>query len=261
VELHRGRVWVESQGIGHGTTFTVVLPLATTPMVAPPPPVQPSTEGPPDEPVLVIDDSNDTLDVLAVIINHAGWRVITAQSVAEALELLKTVRPCAIITDIGLPEVDGFSMMSNFRHALPANVPIVALSGFAEEENRNRATELGFADYITKPADLESVFGNESLATHDSFDEVPYHCVRSRYATHFRPVSEHEPGTRRFRAIGHEENNAYNRRCWIPSRDRPGSHTSDGFDYCHSGRRPLISWIQTATSASTSRMWMKPPSV
>jgi len=157
VELHRGRVWVESQGIGHGTTFTVVLPLATTPMVAPPPPVQPSTEGPPDEPVLVIDDSNDTLDVLAVIINHAGWRVITAQSVAEALELLKTVRPCAIITDIGLPEVDGFSMMSNFRHALPANVPIVALSGFAEEENRNRATELGFADYITKPAAPEKI--------------------------------------------------------------------------------------------------------
>jgi DNA-binding response OmpR family regulator len=86
--------------------------------------------------------------------------VVTAQSVSEALELLKSIRPCVIITDIGLPDVDGFSMMTNFRHVLPSRVPIVALSGFAEEENRKRALQLGFADYITKPADPDKIIAN-----------------------------------------------------------------------------------------------------
>jgi DNA-binding response OmpR family regulator len=112
---------------------------------------------PADDPVLIIDDSVDTLEVLSVIINHAGWEVVTAQSVPEALELLKTTHPSLIITDIGLPEVDGFSMMANFRHVLPARVPIVALSGFAETENKTRALQLGFSDYLTKPADPDKI--------------------------------------------------------------------------------------------------------
>jgi DNA-binding response OmpR family regulator len=56
--------------------------------------------------------------------------------------------------------VDGFSMMTNFRHVLPSRVPIVALSGFAEEENRTRALQLGFADYIVKPADPDKMIAN-----------------------------------------------------------------------------------------------------
>lgn len=157
VELHHGRVWVESVGIGHGATFTVVLPAAAQPAVAYEPPVEVVREKPVEEPVMLIDDSSDTLDVLTVIINHAGWKVVSAQNVAEALAVLKQTRPCMIITDIGLPEVDGFSMMAHFRDALPARVPIVALSGFAEEDNRKRALQLGFADYLTKPADPDKI--------------------------------------------------------------------------------------------------------
>jgi len=110
--------------------------------------------------VLLIDDSRDTLEVLTVILNHAGWQVLTAQSVAEALDQLKKTRPCAIVTDIGLPEVDGFSMMAHFRHALPERVPIIALSGFAEEDNRKHALQLGFADYLTKPADPDKIISS-----------------------------------------------------------------------------------------------------
>jgi signal transduction histidine kinase len=157
VELHRGRVWVESKGIGHGATFTVILPAVADPVPVSDSMSQDGTIEPATEPVLVIDDSRDTLEVLTVILNHAGWQVITAQSVSEALDQVKRVRPCAIVTDIGLPEVDGFSMMAHFRHDLPDRVPIIALSGFAEEDNRRRALQLGFADYITKPADPDKI--------------------------------------------------------------------------------------------------------
>src|SRR5262249_54372004 len=133
VGLHRGRVWAESQGIGHGSTFSVLLPLAAARI---PEEGASTVESSPttmlaDEPILIIDDSADTLEVLTIIISHAGWRVVTAQSVADAFKLLTHTRPCLIVTDIGLPEVDGFSMMTNFRHILPARVPIIALSGFA----------------------------------------------------------------------------------------------------------------------------------
>jgi signal transduction histidine kinase len=160
VELHRGRVWVESEGVGHGTTFTAVLPAVSAPVPVSEFSGEIGTLAPRSEPVMVIDDSRDTLEVLAVILNHAGWQVVTAQTVAEALDQLKDIRPCAIVTDIGLPEVDGFSMMTNFRHALPERVPIIALSGFAEEDNRRRALQLGFADYLTKPADPEKIIAS-----------------------------------------------------------------------------------------------------
>jgi signal transduction histidine kinase len=157
VELHRGRVSVESAGVGHGTTFTVVLPSAAITNTSAASLDETRADTHTVEPVMLIDDSRDTLEVLGVIINHAGWEVVTAQNVSEALAILKNVRPCMIITDIGLPDVDGFSMMANFRDALPARVPIVALSGFAEEDNRRRALQLGFADYITKPADPDRI--------------------------------------------------------------------------------------------------------
>jgi signal transduction histidine kinase len=158
VELHRGHAAVHSQGIGKGATFTIRIPLSATRVAgAALGQDMAATAVSENGPVMVIDDSQDTLDVLSVIINHAGWQVVTAQSVSEAFELLKSVRPCVIITDIGLPDVDGFSMMTNFRHVLPSHVPIVALSGFAEEENRKRALALGFADYITKPADPDKI--------------------------------------------------------------------------------------------------------
>ena len=160
VELHRGRVWVESKGVGQGATFTVVLPLAAAPKHAAAPDHETATGDTTNEPILIIDDSRDTLEVLTVILNHAGWNVVTAQTVPEALDLLKATRPCAIVTDIGLPEVDGFSMMAHFRHALPDKVPIIALSGFAEEDNRRRALQLGFADYLTKPADPDKIIAS-----------------------------------------------------------------------------------------------------
>jgi len=153
VGLHRGRVWVASKGIGHGATFTVALPLAQPRTQTIDQPTPETVSVPSTDPVLIIDDSRDTLEVLSVILNHAGWQVETAQNVPEALERLQQLRPCVIITDIGLPDVDGFTMMADFRHALPERVPIIALSGFVEEENRKRALQLGFADYLTKPAD------------------------------------------------------------------------------------------------------------
>src|ERR1051326_6358098 len=117
------------------------------------------------------------LDVLIVILNHAGWQVITAQSEPEALDQLKAIRPCAIVTDIGLPEVDGCSMMAHLRHALPERVPIIALSGFAEEDNRRRALQLGFADYLTKPADPRSEEHTSELQSH-SFISYAVFCLK-----------------------------------------------------------------------------------
>ncbi len=161
VGLHQGRVAAESEGIGHGSTFTVLLPLAAArPSSREVTPQESPSAVTTEEPVLIIDDSSDTLEILTIIISHAGFRVVTAQNVPEALMLLAKTRPCLIITDIGLPDVDGFSMMANFRHALPARVPVIALSGFAEEDHRLRALQLGFADYLVKPADPDALIAS-----------------------------------------------------------------------------------------------------
>ncbi|HEX5707991.1 MAG TPA: ATP-binding protein, partial [Pyrinomonadaceae bacterium] len=164
VELHGGTVRVESDGEGLGSTFTVSLPLAavrgetkdsegsprqafTTHEFACPPQLG-------DLRVLVVDDETDTLEVLQVILEGCGARVRTANSAAAAMEALAEEAFDVLICDIGMPEEDGYSLISKVRaleEGRGGRIPAAALTAYASENDRIRALNSGFQIHVPKP--------------------------------------------------------------------------------------------------------------
>jgi CheY-like chemotaxis protein len=160
VELHGGTIAVDSAGPHTGTTFTVRLPLARPSAVTVAGTgVRPATQG--DDladlsgvRVLVIDDAPDTLDVLEQILSCSGAATMTAPGASAALALLEREVPDVIVSDIGMPEVDGFELMRRIRRrAATADVPAIALTAFTRQDDRAKALQAGFSDYLAKPVE------------------------------------------------------------------------------------------------------------
>jgi signal transduction histidine kinase len=164
-ELHGGTVSVESDGDGRGTTFTVTLPrcslgepaqmLPSGPSAARrPAPVQfPRLDG---RRILVVDDDPDTSELLKTLLGTCGAEVRVAGSSAQALEIIDRWIPDVLVSDIGLPGEDGYAFIKRVRARLPAeggNVPAVALTAHAREEDRRLALEAGYQRHVTKPPD------------------------------------------------------------------------------------------------------------
>ncbi|HLL54902.1 MAG TPA: ATP-binding protein [Myxococcaceae bacterium] len=163
VELHGGRVRADSEGLGKGTRFVVELPIAQAAPVSeeedledsvPPGPVPP-----PDLTgvrVLVVDDKPDAREVLVAALQQYGANVIAAASTAEALGTLERFEPRVLVSDLGMPGEDGYSLLRQVR-ALSreelGRVPVVALTGFAGSAERARALEAGFQSHVAKPVD------------------------------------------------------------------------------------------------------------
>jgi PAS domain S-box-containing protein len=165
VELHGGAVSVESAGEDRGATFRVKLPLLqiqagnnseirqSSPSVE----AQALSDCPPELSglrVLIVDDEPDSLDLLNVILDSCGVTTTAASSAAEAFELIQRERFDLIISDVGMPEEDGFALMSRIRE-LPAEkggkVPAIALTAYAREEDRKQAILSGFQTHLSKP--------------------------------------------------------------------------------------------------------------
>ncbi len=177
VELHGVTVHVESRGEEQGATFIVSLPLLPVRAerrVAEPERVHPTAstgaaECPPKLDrlrVLVVDDEPDTRELLTVVLTNCGAQVIQASSAAEALELLQRERPDVLVSDIGMPEEDGYSLIKKVR-ALPAEdggqTPAAALTAYARVEDRMKVLRSGFQIHIPKPvepAELVAVVAN-----------------------------------------------------------------------------------------------------
>jgi CheY-like chemotaxis protein len=160
VELHGGTVWVESQGEGQGATFTLQLPLM---------PTQPSIEPEPDFlskvdlqgiRVLLVDDEADSRDLVAFVLEQAGASVISAGSAAEAIALLIQSPPDVLLSDVGMPDMDGYMLMQQVR-ALPpeegGQVKAIAFTAYAGDFDRRRALLAGFQQHITKPIEPEGL--------------------------------------------------------------------------------------------------------
>ncbi|HYY42065.1 MAG TPA: ATP-binding protein, partial [Pyrinomonadaceae bacterium] len=156
--LHKGRVLAESDGPGHGARFTLTLPrVAHAEQVA-----SPQSAAAPQsvcQRVLVIDDSPDTLELLHMLFEQKGSKVCSADSAAEALKLAAAEPPNIIISDLGMPGMDGYELLAALRR-LPglARVPAIAISGYAMEEDRARSLRAGFAAHLAKPLDIERLF-------------------------------------------------------------------------------------------------------
>jgi CheY-like chemotaxis protein len=101
--------------------------------------------------VLVVDDDEDTRDLIAAVLVHEGAQLAVAASVAEARAVLSSFVPGVVVTDIGLPEEDGFALLREARARLGPNVPVVAVTGYASTDDAERARAAGFAAHLTKP--------------------------------------------------------------------------------------------------------------
>jgi PAS domain S-box-containing protein len=158
-ELHGGTVEAHSAGAGRGARFVVRLPVRLQmihPTVAARPPADPAAPPPRLDGlrVLVVDDEEDTRELLGIVLRTQGALVTQAASVREALAALADGLVDVLVSDIGMPGEDGYSLMGQVR-ALPAEhgarVPSVALTAYAREEDRRKALAAGFQRHLPKP--------------------------------------------------------------------------------------------------------------
>src|SRR5437762_3060854 len=161
VELHGGAVRAQSPGERQGATFTVELPTLNetgTVAAAAPHPGEGSarTRLAPlrGARLLVVDDDDDARELLSIILQEAGAEVSTAASANEALEAFERERPDVLVSDIGMPDGDGYSLIRRVRSLegqSGAKVPAVALTAFARAEDRGEALGSGFQAHLPKP--------------------------------------------------------------------------------------------------------------
>jgi signal transduction histidine kinase len=157
-EIHGGVVRAESEGMGRGARFTFTMPCNTS---ASDLPRAEDTGATLDfcSPVLLIEDSQETLELLRMLFTRKGCTVMTAETAADALEIAAAKQPCVIISDLGMPEMDGCELLARLRGISGLEeVPAIALSGYAMDEDRDRALAAGFSVHMAKPVDPEELF-------------------------------------------------------------------------------------------------------
>lgn len=105
--------------------------------------------------ILVIDDEMDSLNILTLVFEQEGAEVRSAASAKEALDIFNRSTPDLIISDIGMPEVDGYTLITEIR-ALPQGkkLPAIALSAYAGDVDRQRSLNVGFQEHLNKPVDI-----------------------------------------------------------------------------------------------------------
>ena len=164
VELHGGTIEATSDGLGKGTTFRVSLPVMIVhgasasrdtvgDVESAPTPSIPNLRG---IRILVVDDDSDALMLLREILETTGADVTTVDSAKAALERVETARPDVLIADLGMPNMDGFELISQLRHArnmAVRDVPAAALTAYARSEDRAKALRTGFQMHLAKPID------------------------------------------------------------------------------------------------------------
>jgi len=177
VELHHGNIAVESAGKGKGSTFKINLPLATAE----------TGEGLDNGDqasklivnnhdsktldglrVLVIDDEADSRDLITAILTRYGSEVICTPSVSEALQTFKDWNPDLVVSDIGMPDEDGFSLIKKLRKLRSKHaklVPAIALTAYATTEDRARVLNAGFQIHVAKPIEPEELVRSIATAT------------------------------------------------------------------------------------------------
>jgi PAS domain S-box-containing protein len=163
-ELHGGSISAWSAGENTGATFTVGLPVQlgdpikenlARAYIAAETASQVESISFKGLRILVVEDDQDTRDLVRRLLESHRAEVIVAASALEALDLLETERPDVLVSDIGLPDVDGYSLVQRIRNngSATANIPAVALTAFARSEDRTRALAAGYNAHITKPVE------------------------------------------------------------------------------------------------------------
>jgi len=160
VALHEGTITAASDGEGKGATFIVRFPIAPRQSISP---AQPSIDRQWIDlkgiQILVVDDIIDSQEFVAFVLEQAGAIVTPASSAQAAMELLAQVKPDVIISDIGMPNCNGYELLQQIRtHFIQLQTtPAIALSAYASEQNRQQAFAAGFQRHLAKPIDPEAL--------------------------------------------------------------------------------------------------------
>ena len=169
VELHGGTIRVTSQGEGQGATFFVELPLSIVQLEDENVEHPPDGREPPGEFVplprldgihaFVVDDEPDAREILERVLRDQGARVTTFDSAEMVLAALKATKPTVLISDIGMPEMDGYQLMRALRASEPrlGRIPALALTAFARAEDRKRSLLAGYQAHLAKPFDISEL--------------------------------------------------------------------------------------------------------
>ena len=164
-ELHGGSVSAHSAGPGRGSEFVVELPLALPAVVETVAESAPS----PSRLVLIIEDNIDNGDTLAQVIELGGHRARVARTAKSGIALAQELKPDVVLCDIGLPDMDGYEVARVLRtNGDLATTRLIAVSGYAQPEDKKRAKEAGFDAHLAKPPpldELSAILADLSVAT------------------------------------------------------------------------------------------------
>ncbi len=176
VELHGGQIEAQSEGLGHGSTFTVYLPLAGG--------VPPTEAGETEASdarrerdrlrILLVEDDPDSAWGLSRLLQLNGYEVEIAADGHAAVAAARKTRPDVVLLDIGLPGMSGFEVARALREGRPRrDLRLIAVTGYGLEKDRARAREAGFDDHMTKPVDLDQLLAKLAEARTKGWGELP----------------------------------------------------------------------------------------
>ena len=154
VEMQGGEVFARSEGLGKGATFTVRLPRGQAPpaLIPETPRVNQARHR-----VLVVDDNIDAANSLAQLLEFDGHETRTAFTSHVALDVFDTFAPSVVLLDIGLPEMDGYEVAQRLRQRGQHRTLLVALTGYGQREDQERAIRAGFDKHLVKPVDFDEL--------------------------------------------------------------------------------------------------------
>jgi CheY-like chemotaxis protein len=157
VEQHGGRVAATSPGPGRGATFVVTLPRTASPVAAVVP-ADTRSDALTGVAVLLVDDDAQAIEPIAALLGAYGASVATAWSAPAARERLATQRFDVLVSDLGMPDEDGYALIASVRaDGAAARVPAIALSAYARAEDRTRALAAGFNVHLAKPVEIDEL--------------------------------------------------------------------------------------------------------
>ena len=150
--MHGGSIEAQSEGVGHGSTFTIRIPSPAVSAETAPAKTMPASRAT-GRRILVVDDNEDSAAMLAILVQTLGGEARTASTGEAALREATDFAPDIVLLDIGLPGIDGYETCRRLRAQHGTGVKIVALTGWGQEQDKQRAAQAGFDTHLTKPAD------------------------------------------------------------------------------------------------------------
>ncbi len=161
VEAHGSKVSAQSAGVGRGSVFSIELPLSdatATASAAPPPSAVIRSNLERVARVMIVDDNEDAAAMLGAALEHAGFSVRVETDPLSALAAIEQFEPDVGILDIGMPRLDGHQLCEQIRSQFPARLlPLVALTGYGQAADRDRAILAGFTAHCTKPIQFDTL--------------------------------------------------------------------------------------------------------